>query len=83
MNESCSLALVRVPLGKENCICTARKSYEYLPNTREQELGTCDTERISASWLPPADSRTAFNPMSGQDCHLVVESGISASWKWD
>lgn len=58
-----------------------QKELEYLPNTREQELGTCDTERISASWLPPADSRTAFNPMSGQDCHLVVESGISASWK--
>ena len=49
----------------------------------ESKSGELVTQkRISASWLPPADAKTAFNPMSGQDCHLVVESGISASWKW-
>lgn len=80
MNEPCSLALVRARLGKENCIFMAIRSYGYLPNTREQESGTCETG-FSASWLPPAGYRTAFNPMSGQDCHLVVESGISA-WRW-
>lgn len=44
MNESCSLAVVRVPLGKENCIRMAGRSYGHLPNTGEQEWGTCDTE---------------------------------------
>lgn len=45
MNESCSLALVGVPLGKEDCIRMAGRSYGYLPNTGEQELGTCDREK--------------------------------------
>lgn len=48
--------------------------------SQSRELVT--QKRVSASWLPPADAKTAFKPMSGQDCHLVVESGISASWKW-
>lgn len=66
---------------EEKTVFMVTRRYGYQPNTREQESGTnSETERFPPPGFLPKTSKTALNPMSGEDCHLVLDSGITTSW---
>lgn len=65
---------------KEKTVFMVMRSHGYLPNTREQESGTnSETERFPPPVCSPR-SKTALNPMSREECHLVLDSEIATSW---